>query len=558
LAVVSIGMVFVLAGAISTTFADPVEDEMKKDVVLRALVEELDRNKAGLKLEDLQPPYFVEYELIDSFASFASAELGAVIGQDDRRSRWLRADTRVGSYELDNTNFRGQGGMGGFGGASMPVEDDLTAIRQAIWWATDRQYKEAVEQLAEKKAFMAGRLIEDKPNDFSREQPQIHFEDHINLAVDAGRLEALAVPLSAIFRGTPEIKESSVSVSGAAGHKYLVNTEGTRMRTSHRRFSLNVKATVQADDGMELSASLQHDGRSFESLPTLEELTKECQELAEELVALKKAPVLEAYTGPVLFEAEAAASLFQRFYAPRFAGGQRPVGSRTHPEDFANKLNKRILPRFVNVIDDSTQETIHGHPAMGFFRFDDQGVKAKPVTLVENGRLLSLLMSRNPSKEFTRSTGHGRGPFAPRPAYGCLVVSASQTLDSKSLREELLESVQDEGLPFGIRIAALGGGEGSGGGQSPGGGASPLLIYKIYSDGREERARGAEFARIDLKSFKRMLALGDKPYVLNGQGAVGQTIVAPAMLFEELDLAKVDRDFDRPPILPSPVARAAK
>jgi hypothetical protein len=78
----------------------------------------------------------------------------------------------------------------------------------------------------------------------------------------------------------------------------------------------------------------------------------------------------------------------------------------------------------------------------------------------------------------------------------------------------------------------------------------------VYADGHEELVRGAEIARVDLKAFKRMLAAGDTPYVLNtAGGGDGQTVVVPALLFEELDLAKIDRDFDKPPILPTPLAR---
>lgn len=80
-------------------------------------------------------------------------------------------------------------------------------------------------------------------------------------------------------------------------------------------------------------------------------------------------------------------------------------------------------------------------------------------------------------------------------------------------------------------------------------------MYKVYPDGREELVRGAEVANVDLRAFKRLLAAGNTPHVLNeGARSQGQTVAAPAMLFEELDLARIDRDFDKPPILPTPLA----
>jgi hypothetical protein len=267
----------------------------------------------------------------------------------------------------------------------------------------------------------------------------------------------------------------------------------------------------------------------------------------------------------VLFEAEAAASIFSRHFAGRFAGGQRDVGSRSDPNDFAKKLDKRILPRFLSVVDDPTIETIADKPLMGYYKYDDQGVKARPVTLVKDGRLKALVMSRNPSKEFKQSTGHGRGIYGPRSATGCLMVTTSEGADPKALHQAMMEACEDEDLEYGIRIASLGSMSGGGrasryaryfGRSGRGGGNTPLLIYKVYPDGREELVRGAQIAQINLKSFKRILATGDTPFVLNrGARSSGHTVVAPAMLFEELDLTKIDQDFDRPPILPTPLAR---
>ncbi len=561
-------------------WADPdIQQEMKSDVVLRALVDELERSKTGLKLEDLERPYFIEYGLTDVMRAGFSAELGAVTSHSENRGRTLRTDVRVGSYQLDNSNFQGGGfggffgfGIGGMFGADIPIEDDYDAIRQAIWWTTDRDYKGVVETLVQKKAFMESKLIQDKPDDFSREAPAVHFEDRVPVTLDPARLEELAVTLSAVFRDFPDVQNSGVSVSGYTGNKYLVNTEGTRLRTAGGRFSVSVNATVQADDGMKLSDSLSVYARKLDDLPRRDELIQRCRKMAEQLIALKDAPTLGSYSGPVLFEAEAATTLFSRQLGSSFAGGQRPVGSRTNPDDFANKLNKRILPRFLNVVDDPTRDVLGPTPVMGHYRYDDQGVKAEPIHLVEAGRLKALLMSRNPSKEFKQSNGHGRSAFGnPRSSIACLLVTAEPASDAAALKQELLDACEDEDLDFGIRVASLGStGDGGGArysfggfdmsefmGRGGGGGISPLVMYKVYPDGHEELVRGAEIARIDLKAFKRIRAAGETPYVLNtgGGGSEGQTVVAPALLFEELDLAKIDRDFDKPPILPTPLAR---
>jgi hypothetical protein len=541
---------------------DVAADEAKQDVVLRALVDELARNQDGLKLAGFDIPYYLGFAVNDYNRVGVTAVFGAVTRHTEDRSRSLSTDVRVGSYVLDNSNFSGGGGFG-FGGeggveTAMPIEDDYAGIRQAIWFLADRDYKNVVEELAQKKAVMESKLIVDKPDDFAHEAPTVHFDLRLDLALAEQRLAELATALSLVFRDYPELQSSSVSVGAYAGNKYLVNTEGTRLRAATQRLTLSARATVQADDGMKLGDAVSVYTSGLDALPPRDELIESCREMAQRLVALKQAPVLASYSGPVLFEAEAATALFARQFGGAFGGGQRPVGSRTSPDDFANKLNKRILPRFFQVVDDATREQIGDARVMGHYAFDDEGVPTRPLTLVEGGRLKALLMSRNPSKEFSQSTGHGRGSLAAgRGSVACLEVTADPGLSADGLKQELVDACADEGLEFGLRVVSLGAvGEG-GRGFEAGGGGNPLVMYKVFPDGREELVRGAEIAKIDLKAFKRILAAGDQPFVLNtgGGGSEGQTVAAPAMLFEELDLAKLDRDFDKPPILPTPLAR---
>ena len=546
----------------STAWADDgaLKEQLEQDVLLRAMVDELERSAAHLQLGDFARPYFLEYALTDATAGSFAATLGAVTNRSITPYRRLRTTVRVGSYELDNTNFRG-GGFGGFafsgsgrgGGAAIPLENDYHAIRQALWWSADREYKDVVETLAEKKAFMENKIIEDKPDDFSHEPPVVYFEPPNDMSIDTAALENVAVTLSAIFREFPDIKNSGVTVVGATGNRYLINTEGTRIRNSGSLYSITVFATVQADDGMELSDSVSATVGEKDHLPSIEDLAADCRAMAKGLLALKAAPTLEDYTGPVLFDASAAAGIVGRLLAVRFVGGQRDVGSRTRPDDLAKQLGKRILPRFIDILDDPTLETFGDTPLLGHYRYDGQGVEAQAISLVEHGRLKGLLMSRNPSKEFSQSTGHGRGTWNPTATIGSFIMTADPAEDGDGLVQALLEACEDEDLEFGIRIASLG----SVGVGRSGGGMSPLEVYKVFPDGREELVRGAELARIDLKAFKRILAAGDSPHVLNIGRSVGQTVVAPALLFEELDLATIDRDFDKPPILSAPLSRSA-
>jgi len=510
-----------------------VTEELGQDVLLRALVDELNRNREKLRLEGLEDPYHLQYRLDDSAQVYAVASLGAIVGSNASRSRALTTQVRVGSYELDNTNYRDDGYYRAGRDAAVPLENDYAVVRQAIWWATDRNYKDVLEVFAQKQAFMKTKVIEDKPNDFSPAPAAVHFEPPADPPAAVSELEKIVRDVSAVFRDYPDVQASQAWVQVDGGTQYLVNSEGTRIRTAGRVYTCNVYAVVQAEDGMPLADVLTVHARRLEELPPVDELIRRSRQMTDRLLAVRSAPKLDSYTGPVLFEAEAAAELFAERFAGNFAGGQRPVGSRTPPDDFSRKLNRRVLPRFLSVMDDPTVETLHGEPVLGHYTYDDEGVKARSVSLVEDGRLKALLMSRNPSREFAESTGHGRGG---RATVGCLIVTADDPADPESLRKELIEAAEDEGLEYAIRIEATG----------AAGLRAPLVVYKVYPDGREELVRGVEIGQFDLKAFKRMLAAGNQPYVLNNSGGSGRTIVVPALLFEELDLAKIDRDFDTP------------
>ncbi|HNO76697.1 MAG TPA: metallopeptidase TldD-related protein [Phycisphaerae bacterium] len=523
--------------------AAKVQEEMATDVVLRAMVDEIDRGLAGLQLEDLKRPYFIEYGAQDAAVASVTASLGSVIDRENDRVRYLRVETRVGSYELDNTNFVG-GGYSGLARAQLPIEDDYEAIRQAIWWATDSSYKSAAEAFPRKQALMESKVIEDKPADFTREQPVVEFEAISDHKIPSAALEKLAVDLSAIFRDYPDIQRSVVRIRTGAGNDYLVNTEGTRLRTKGELCELTVVALTQADDGMTLSDSMSVYLTEPLKVPTTQELAPKVRELADRLLKIRSAPKLEsAYSGPVLVDAPAATAIFGGMFANRFDGGQRPVGSQSSPDDFEKKIGKRILPRSVMVIDDPSLKEYNGELLIGDYRYDDQGVAGQKQTLVDKGRLQELVMSRNPSKEFKQSTGHGRGSIRPSAMISNLIMTSSDPLTKEAMLEEFIEAFQDEDNEFGIRIASFGG-------------RTPLEVYKVFADGREELVRGVNAIRADLRAFKRILAVGDTPAVMNVLGGEGgQSVVAPALLFEELDLAPMDSDFDKPPFIPGPLAR---
>jgi predicted Zn-dependent protease len=541
-------MLILCVGFLEPALSNPLETAMAQDTLLRAMVNELDRSKSEMRMDGAPPPFFIEHAVYDVSSFSCVGELGSISARGTEAYRFSRTHVRVGDYTLDNSNFGRGGGLGGVGGVPMPIEDEEVAIRQSLWWAADRQYKRAIEEFERKKAFMESKVITDKPTDFSKEDPTVHIEPRGTLSVDPAQVEQVAKSLSRVFRSHPRIQTSLVNLNLSGWNRYLVNTEGTRIRTYAQRCSVAVEVAVQADDGMMLTDRLQVFVPSFDRLPSTEVLAEKCHALATAVVALADLPrAQDSYTGPVLFEAEPATTLLWAQYGRALGGGQRPIGSRTNPADLVNRLNKRILPRSVTLVDDPTKDQLGDAFAIGHYDFDDQGVAARPVTLVNDGRLTQMLMSRNPSKEFATSTGHGRGYGFPRPGVGILQMTTSAGQPHEELTARLIELIEEEDLEYGMRIRRFDAARGG----------TVLEGFRVYADGREERVRGLELARIEDRAFKRIVAFGDTPEVVNGGGGAGSTVSAPAMLFEELDLAEIDRDFDAPPILPNPFTRTS-
>jgi hypothetical protein len=585
----------VLASALVTRASAqaPADD----DPILRALVDECARSMT-LELPGLEKPYFIQYSAEERMLSQVSATCGAIVDSDARHQRSLVPEVRVGSYELDNTNFSGggegfgggrRGGGGGGGGGflggvvSLPLDDDALVIRQAVWLATDRVYKSAIETLTQKRAYLKDREHEDRAHDFQPMAPVQVMEPRVATAFDRAPWEARLRQISQRFLQQPLLQDSHVALTVLSGNDYLVNSEGSRLRAGVRRAQLVITAEVQADDGERLSDQLSYLAERPEDLPAADQVIADIDRLVANLTRAVSAPVLKHYLGPVLFDGVASPQLFQALIARGAAGRPDPVGGGRRrfasAESLDAHLGKRILPRSMQVFDDPRVPEVGGVRLAGHYAHDDEGVAPQRVDLVVDGVLKSLVMSRTPTKDFQATTGHGRRAGRaghPQATVGCLQIEAKDGRDADALKEALLDEAKDLGLEFALRVSAIeSGGPGGGGGRGfaaafrrgqqrgEGGGSllgDPLYVTKVYvKDGHEEPVRGCEFGALDVSNLRKILAAGNTPTVYNqldrGGFAASASIIAPAVIVEEVELAGIEQESERKPLLPAPNAR---
>ncbi len=77
------------------------------DPVLRAMKIELERSDAHLKLEHMDAPYYIDYQIVDMDQHTLEAADGALRANVDLRLRYLRVVVRMGNYKQDS--YFGQG-----------------------------------------------------------------------------------------------------------------------------------------------------------------------------------------------------------------------------------------------------------------------------------------------------------------------------------------------------------------------------------------------------------------------------------------------------------------
>lgn len=542
---------FFLSVALSRLFAQPGvlrAEDVPPDVVLEAMSDELQRSMESLYVEGLARPYFIHYQVEDRYIVSLSSAYEGLLRADDNRMRSFRSRVRVGSPALDNTNVGGS-----FGGrTNLPLDDDYVALRHGIWQATDSDYKRAVETLARKEAFLKQKTVEDRPDDFSEAESVQDLRPRPDFALDQAVWENRVRQLSGLFKSFPEIQNARVDLLTGVSTNWIVTSEGTRLRWGDTGAILQISAELQAPEGMRLSDQKSYIAKNIDRLPAMSELTADVKSLGSRLMALREAPVLEHYVGPVLFEPQAAAKVFESMLIQGLCARPTPLGAGGSDQGFEKKIGTRILPRSFYVYDDPTVEEFEGHYVAGSYRYDDEGVRARRVDLVEKGVLKTLLASRSPTKKIKRTTGHGRsGSLGDvNTMIGCLFVNDEDGVSREELRRELIDAAREEGLEFGLRVESME----SGGGNL----GDPVFAYKVYvADGREELIRGMKFMPVEMRSLKRIIAAGKDREVYNVASGVAYSIIAPAIVFEELELTKAEEELDKLPVLKSPATRAS-
>ncbi len=533
-----------------------------EDALIDLARAELERTQVALA-ESEEPPYFLAYEIVDRHTVRLLGSHGAIGGRSDRRLRSGDIDVRVGSPELDNTHkIRGAGWFAEEDRSRvlLPLDGDPRASTLALWRQTDDAYQAAVRRLQQVRAnesVMVDR--EDTSADFSPAEPVVDLREVRDVELDLEAWAGVLRRVSAAGLDHAHLLDSSAELTAVAETFRVVTSEGTSVRWSRVHYRVSVWVRTVADDGMELQLSDYVVTADPDDLPDEAELARRFAQVAERLQQLRDAPLMEPFSGPAILRGRAAGVFFHEVL------GHRVEGHRQKDEDegqtFTDMVGESILPPFLDVVDDPTLAALGDTDLSGHYPYDNEGVPASAVTVVDDGVLEGFLMSRAPIENFGRSNGHGRR--APGNAVvarqGNLLVRSDEVLSAEALRQALLDEIEAQGKPYGLLVDDITGGFTLTGRVVPNSfNVRPVSMWRVYADGRpDELVRGGDLIGTPITTFSRVVAAGGELEVFNGicgaeSGWVPVSAASPSLLVSELEVQRKEKQHDRPPLLPPP------
>jgi TldD protein len=524
------------------------------------LIDELGREYAALKAKGDPPPYYMAYAVTDEQTDSESATLGALASDSHNHARGFDTTIRVGSGKFDNYHPYKGSRIQFTRFTPLSLDDDANQIRRALWEESDRVYRLASRRLLQLRT--DDQLLaeqSDKDADFSTEPAVQYSRLPESYRFDTESWANKVRAWSAEFKSHPKILGSEVSVRAQREIRTFVNTDGSKVQQGSNLFRLQVEGAAIAPDGMDVETFASIEASDPSHLPADGIVRAKVREVAAKLDGLVAAPPAEPIVCPAILSGRASAVFFHEIFGHRVEGHRQKDISEG--QTFTKMLGSKVLPEFISVEFDPTLASYQGTDLLGHYEYDDEGVKARPVKVVDAGVLKTFLLSRSPVGEFLHSNGHGRR----QPGHEIvsrqsnLLVESSKKISNRELRAQLVAEIKRQSKPYGLYFEEVSSGYTTTGRRGlQAFTVVPLVVYRVYTDGRpDELIRGVDIVGTPLASFQKILSTSDTPEVFNGycgaeSGQVPVSAISPAILVSEIETQKKQNSQRKPPLLPRP------
>lgn len=577
---------------------------------MEAMKEEVARGMEGLILDRMLPPGYISYHIADAEVLHVKASLGGIIKTQHQPMRKFNNRILVMRDGVTNENYVDRENLFGtrFFDDNLPLTGTKDDIRRSLWLVTDQNYKSVLSIHESKLSAMRQQSLSQEELELPDFLPADAFKTmipHNPMNIDQGAVEQLARNLSSVFAGYGSIQSSEVNIYVYDGQIFYHNSEGSEAQYPFQVVAVMVAASTQNEKGEVLQDHFLHFANKLAELPSESALLEEAKAVANSLDLLTRAePFSEPYTGPVLFEGQAAAEAFAQVFFGSIDGlisVRKPIvgdeqilrfaADRIRENSLEARMGRRIISRDISITAYPRLESYNDIRLIGTFFVDGEGQPSvESLTLVENGMLKNLLSSRTPSLHVQESNAHARlalsrGSVQRVVAPGVIKMSVDEeeAMTLEEIRELLLREAEDEGLDYAYIVrkavspaARFGGAQGAvmimGGAQQGSSDFSKIIeVYRVYvEDGREEPVSLAEVKGLSMRSFRRLLGATAEMQVYNTMftpanaqlfswrfeltGTPVSYILPKAILFEELDItSESQRMIRRPPVVSNPL-----
>ncbi len=542
-----------------------------QDSLLLLLESELDREMKELGKEQ-NPPYYIDYRVEELHSATVAASFGSLTADHTSGGRVLTVTVKVGDYSFDNTHefknvFSGSGQSSVYS-AQLPVENIPDAVNQSLWQATDQAYKNSLSaytNLLNKR----NEVTENSPlPDFSQEISSQYYEPPVNqdsIDFDRDAWGEFLKTLTGEFAGDTSIFHSEANLAFITNRKYFVSTEKSSIVQNQMYTQLQIMMSVRHRGGSILPLNLSYTAFLPSDLPSKKQILQDVNVLYGKLKVLREAPLAEAYAGPAILSPAAAGVFFHEIFGHRIEGHR--LESFTDGQTFKEKVGDKVLPHDFQVYSDPTLDHFNGQDLIGFYKYDDQGIRAQRVEVVENGELKNFLMSRRPTKEFNHSSGHGRAQagHAPVSRQSNLIVETSDGVSMEELRHQLVRECKRQHKEYGYYFKeVIGGLTVTDRYNTNVFNITPIEVYRIYVDGRpDELVSGVELIGTPLTMFSNIISASAEQEVFTGfcgaeSGHVPVTAIAPALFVKKIETQKTPEYSSKMPVLPPPELEPTK
>jgi TldD protein len=538
---------------------------LAEDSLLKILQEELDLEFTALQEEKI-PPYYIEYRVSDITVHSVGASFGSLTKSGSTRKRMVNVVVKVGDYSFDNTHvYQDEEAASAYNynfSALLPLENDETAIKQVLWWNTNRAYINALSVFSSIKDTDNEKFKKNSKRlpDFSKEGPSVFYEGPIDpLQFDKKLWESRVKQLSGSFLYDTSILSANAAMNFVVERKYFVSSEKSSVVQNLSYTQLQVNAQVHNNDGIVVPLLKSYVAKNPDGLTAFGNILDDVENLKSTLEAFKSCPTAEPYTGPAILSSAAAGVFFHEIFGHRIEGHR--LKDETDGHTFKDKVGEKVLPKTFNVYFDPREEGFGGTDLIGHYLYDDEGVKAGKVNVVESGVLKNFLMSRTPVEGHPNSNGHGRSQTGELPVarQSNMFIESSKPLDDDALRKKLVKACKSQNLPYGYFFKTVYGGFTYTTRYMPNVfNIFPLEVYRVYVDGRpDELVNGVELIGTPLAMFAEIEAAGKDYNVFNGfcgaeSGMVPVSTIAPSIFVNKIETQSKPNNYVNPPILKMP------